>query len=144
MEKQCISCGLLKPADQYTNPQGTKRNQKCKECRRAVARIRERKRPKRQYDVEQKERNRLRCRYNTAVRHGVKFRDRKHFWSLVEQEKKGCEICGSFNRLCIDHDHETGRPRGILCQGCNQAIGCFNESPWKMQKAIAYLRREGD
>ena len=38
-----------------------------------------------------------------------------------------------------DHDHLTGRVRGILCRLCNVGLGAFRENPFVMQRAVAYL-----
>ena len=43
--------------------------------------------------------------------------------------------------LCIDHDHKTGKIRGLLCQNCNVSIGKFKEDINIMQKAIDYLKK---
>lgn len=53
---------------------------------------------------------------------------------------KECQICGSQDRLCIDHDHGTGAIRGVLCTKCNSAIGMMDDSVEKLQAAITYLR----
>lgn len=50
-----------------------------------------------------------------------------------------CEICGKGGRIHLDHDHETGKFRGVLCQGCNTGIGQFYEDVQVMQVAIEYL-----
>lgn len=60
----------------------------------------------------------------------------------MEREQGGvCLICkGNTNRrLAIDHDHETGEVRGLLCGKCNTGIGQFDEDPDRMRAAIAYL-----
>lgn len=62
-------------------------------------------------------------------------------------EKQGgkCAICGSEigdvmgNRLYIDHNHKTGKVRGLLCSDCNFGIGKFKDNIELMQKAIQYL-----
>ena len=48
---------------------------------------------------------------------------------LLEYQEHKCAICGaddSFNQLAMDHDHETGEVRGLLCHGCNRnAVGIY-------------------
>ena len=60
-----------------------------------------------------------------------------------------CEIClgvqsrnkNKNEQLCIDHDHATGRVRGVLCHSCNAALGLFKDSLPLLKRAIAYLER---
>jgi hypothetical protein len=67
-----------------------------------------------------------------------------------EEVKNGCAICGvkldaySLNkreRGHIDHCHETGKTRGVLCDLCNKGLGHFKDSIENLNKAIEYLRR---
>jgi len=44
----------------------------------------------------------------------------------------------------IDHNHDTGEVRGLLCQRCNAGLGMFGDSPELTEKATAYLRRRSD
>lgn len=51
-----------------------------------------------------------------------------------------CNICGrTTGRFCIDHDHKTGKVRGLLCDDCNIGIGRFYENPDYLANAAAYL-----
>ena len=52
-----------------------------------------------------------------------------------------CEICGSVENLCIDHDHITGRVRGTLCGRCNTALGMLQEDVERMGSMINYIKR---
>lgn len=53
-----------------------------------------------------------------------------------------CHICGGYlKKPYVDHCHETGKVRGILCQVCNSGIGMFRDSPEILRAAIDYLER---
>jgi uncharacterized protein YbaR (Trm112 family) len=54
-----------------------------------------------------------------------------------------CAICKteSDRKLVVDHDHVTGKIRGLLCHNCNMAIGILKDSPVLLQSAIDYLTR---
>lgn len=52
---------------------------------------------------------------------------------------KSCEICGSTDRLAVDHCHETGVIRGVLCFNHNAALGLFRDNIKDLQAAIEYL-----
>jgi hypothetical protein len=64
------------------------------------------------------------------------------YFVLVESQQKACAICGVIPevKLHVDHDHETGRIRGLLCGSCNRAIGLFKDNVNLMLKAAEYLR----
>jgi hypothetical protein len=70
---------------------------------------------------------------------------RSAYDDLIEQGHSGvCEICGAEpneRRLCVDHNHETGEIRGLLCFKCNLALGWFKEDADRMRAAAAYLER---
>lgn len=65
---------------------------------------------------------------------------------LLEKQGGKCAICGITREECndkralpVDHDHETGEVRGILCHSCNRAIGLFKDSPKNLRQAAYYL-----
>lgn len=62
--------------------------------------------------------------------------------SLEEYDKllqNGCQVCGSKERPHLDHDHKTGKFRGLLCGKCNTGLGMFDDSIDKLNKIINYL-----
>jgi hypothetical protein len=67
---------------------------------------------------------------------------------VAEMREHGCEICGAvsdgaegrWGNLHIDHNHETGVVRGVLCTTCNTGLGQFKDNPELLEKAAAYLR----
>lgn len=52
-----------------------------------------------------------------------------------------CKICGSFpkRKLSLDHDHKTGKIRGLLCNSCNMALGLFKDNTIFLLRASKYL-----
>ena len=58
---------------------------------------------------------------------------------LLEQSGK-CAICGGDVDLEIDHDHETGKVRGLLCGNCNKALGLIKDNPETALELYTYIR----
>ena len=82
-------------------------------------------------------RARIKYRYKTTVEEAAK---------LVELVKKNCQICGQAadwkkQRLCIDHDHRTGKVRGVICHSCNVTIGHVKERVEILHQMIRYLEQ---
>ena len=48
---------------------------------------------------------------------------------------------GSVKRLAVDHNHETGKIRALLCSECNQMLGKAKDSEETLLAAVAYLRK---
>lgn len=68
--------------------------------------------------------------------------------TLLEGQNGVCAICGRdedpsafVTRLTVDHCHDTGKVRGLLCGPCNRAIGLFNDDASVIERAAAYLAR---
>ena len=55
-----------------------------------------------------------------------------------------CVICGSNEPLVVDHDHVTGKVRGMLCNHCNRGLGHFRDDPELLKFAAHYLEELGD
>jgi hypothetical protein len=64
--------------------------------------------------------------------------------ALIQAQGGKCTLCervfNPLDRACIDHDHITGRMRGIICTSCNKALGLFKDSIPALTKALAYLQ----
>ena len=53
-----------------------------------------------------------------------------------------CALCFRTDRkLGVDHNHQTGKVRGLLCNSCNTALGAMNDDPDRLQNAIQYLKK---
>lgn len=65
------------------------------------------------------------------------------FRNILDEQKTKCPICNrSINKnLSIDHDHNTGKIRGIICNDCNLAIGNVENSPKRLRAMANYLEK---
>lgn len=74
--------------------------------------------------------------YELRVRYGLSYEDYEEL--LVKQDGK-CAICNRIRKLHVDHCHDTGRVRGLLCNNCNCGIGNLQDDPKIIKKALEYL-----
>jgi len=78
-----------------------------------------------------KARNRRKCLYGLTD---------KEFLSAISSQRNLCALCRRPLRPpFIDHDHKTGRVRGLLCGKCNLGLGMFQDSPELLRLAATYL-----
>jgi len=64
---------------------------------------------------------------------------------ILRDQSWSCAICGlhffMFNlKVCVDHDHNTGKVRGILCSHCNYGLGHFRDNPQYLSNATEYIK----
>jgi hypothetical protein len=60
----------------------------------------------------------------------------------TKQQRNNCAICGiQLKRACLDHDHKSGKIRGVLCFKCNSGLGHFEDSSTILLKALQYLNK---
>lgn len=82
---------------------------------------------------------------STLYKYGL---SRIEFFAMVAKQNNCCAICDrDFAKLpprhrCIDHDHQTGAVRALLCHNCNVMIGGAREDAKVLERAIEYLRVE--
>jgi len=67
----------------------------------------------------------------------------KKYDELLNKQNNGCAICDGppgKRSFSVDHDHITGKVRGLLCRGCNVGIGNLKDDPKLLEKAITYIK----
>jgi len=133
MGKTCSVCKQYKEADAYYTRSSTDLRLKgaCQECCRARARRywSEKTTPDAQREA------------NLRKSFGIGIED---YDKLLEEQKGKCKICGSCHstfkrRLAVDHCHDTGKIRGLLCQFCNTGLGNFKDNIELLERAKQYL-----
>ncbi len=65
----------------------------------------------------------------------------EQYYELLELADYRCAICGTTGKLDIDHDHKTGKIRGMLCHNHNAGIGMLDDDPALVRKAAEYLEK---
>lgn len=133
----CPSCTLSKPLSEFYvyNREVNGRSKKvtsgyCKTCTKSKAKQR-----KATMTVEQREREHRRKVLNV---HGLSVDE---YECRVAAQNGCCAICGKAvdGNLCVDHCHETGGVRGLLCKPCNFGLGLFGDDPERLRRAADYL-----
>jgi hypothetical protein len=125
--KWCTSCSEVLPLDRFYRDESTRsgRMAYCKQCT-AVS-------------------NREWCENNPGFgwrrhlkkQYGLTEND---YQQMLAKQQRACALCQvSGKRLHVDHDHATGRVRGLLCSGCNMALGKFRDSPELLLRAARYV-----
>lgn len=135
--RQCTDCKEEKPLEEFwKTPKGKYgRRSKCRVCLivRGCNWLRKNTRRQRSLVLQR--------------RYGITLED---YEQMLKAQEGVCKICleresalsskGDVRRLCVDHDHQTGRVRGLLCVRCNAAIARFEElGPHSLDRVYGYL-----
>ena len=135
--KKCAGCGEVQELAQFGLDRSRKdgRYHTCRSCCR--------KKYKEHESARRKTNPRLWRSPSLRSKYGI---DHDTYEKMHGEQSGMCAICGGPGRtdtgnLSVDHCHETGLIRGLLCQNCNAGIGMFRESPDILGKAIKYLSK---
>lgn len=82
--------------------------------------------------------------YNLRLRHGLSQED---YNAILEDQDFRCKICDSLPKrvpLAVDHDHVTGKIRGLLCIQCNTTLGRIEKHPQFLSRMQNYLSQSWD
>lgn len=128
--KVCAACRTEKPASAFHKQGKRGRHAYCADCFNA----RYRGEARRPVPAD------ARRAQNIKARYGLKPEDVEEMLAL---QGGVCAICAKPpQRACIDHDHQTGRVRGILCHPCNIALPAVENTDY-LRAALIYLGRRG-
>ena len=121
-EKFCIDCNIYKPISEYHKNKKKYLNSVCINCNK----------------IRSKKYHKLYYRYE---KYGI---TKEQFDAMVLNQDSNCIICKKelSSEIHIDHDHATGKVRGILCGKCNKGLGQFDDNVEFLTNAINYLKNE--
>jgi len=111
--KQCALCEIVKPVDEFfsRSERDSQVNSYCKQCANA---------------------------YKKARQYRVTIEEIRTLEAVAQCANPACDVDVDLN---IDHCHDTGAVRGVLCKKCNLALGLANDDPKILSGLIAYLER---
>lgn len=145
-QRRCSTCEVVKPISEFYPRRSrglVEWQHQCKVCGKARAQ-----------SPEYREWQRAHYRANRDVKrdavHRTKYRLSQEQLDALRDFHLGlCAICGNaeygkhqngrVNDLAIDHDHDTGQVRGLLCNSCNRGLAGFKDNIGLLSKAAEYL-----
>lgn len=150
IEKKCSNCGITKISSEFTKDKQKRGglSSYCRDCIRSrwlSLSVKRRRYLRKQWKIKNPDKWALaqrKCRLKT--RYGL---SPETYNKLLENQKFSCAICKSsttkskrFKYFLVDHDHKSGKVRGLLCDYCNRGLGCFEDSIERLEKAIGYIQ----
>lgn len=145
--KWCNQCKTIKPPNEFYRDKSSKDGlcNRCKTCKRKYQKIYGEKHKEKinAYSREWRRKNsdhvighNLKCSYGITL---------EQYDKMFESQNGVCAICNRVNennkRLHVDHCHNTGVVRGLLCSKCNIGLGQFEDSIEKLLSAAIYLEK---
>lgn len=132
--KRCTKCGEVKPVGGFDKDSSKADGLQC-HCRTCNA-----ERRRRRAESGEARSNHLMYQYGLST---------NGFNAILVSQGRCCRICGRHEDdingpLHVDHDHNTGKIRGLLCGTCNRGIGIFGDSPEGILRAYEYLLHNGE
>lgn len=136
--KKCNRCDETKAEDHFyfANRATGRRQNHCKTCQKARSRESALKEPE--------ETRKYMRSYHLEKKYGITHSD---YVALLEEQDGRCAICntddpeGRYGIFHVDHDHDTGAVRGLLCPACNMGLGKFQDAEALLLRAAEYLQK---
>ena len=128
--KTCNKCGENKPTTEFHRNASSKDGYKsqCKVCAKAGKKV---------FYSKEYHRNK-----DLIWKYGITLED---YNEMLEEQDHCCAICGIHEEHCnkklaVDHNHDTGKVRALLCHHCNTGLGYFKENIKFLNNAIQYVK----
>ena len=143
MSRVCKTCAIEKPMDEFPKGRTYKDGIRphCITCRR-------------EYEVESFHKHKHKRPYDYLADKDKKLQrsfgiSYQEYLTMLEAQGGCCAICGTNDTgkrkaFAVDHNHDTGRIRGLLCSNCNTGIGNLRDNVELLERAIDYLRNTNE
>jgi hypothetical protein len=138
--KHCKTCNTTKPLSDFGLLRGKPRHI-CKECRKQESKDWYEKNKDRKKALSQKYKH-IKKDKDLQSTYGI---DLETYHKMLAEQNHQCKICLAHQdtlkrAMCVDHDHNTGKVRGLLCDTCNRSLGLLKDNVDTLMRAVDYLR----
>ena len=134
VEKTCTICGEVKSIDNFSiiNKEKNYRQGECRQCKNKHQTD---KRQGTMQETKRTKKKRLKSKYNLSI---------EQYSEMIILQDSKCKICNNHiddnkSKVCVDHNHTTGKVRGLLCNHCNSMLGFAKDNIETLKEAIVYL-----
>jgi hypothetical protein len=143
----CTHCRETKPVVEFYPSTLRTSTRWCKACCNEATRSWElrnrdkvRARIRRSYTKHREKRLEARKWNHMLAKYGL---DKSQYVVLLAHQEHRCAVCDGpligKTKVCVDHNHSTGKVRGLLCDGCNRGIGLLKDNPVVLGRAAQYV-----
>jgi len=140
ISKKCTKCGTYKAFKDFDTRKASKDGltAQCTIC------LRVKSMKTRKDNPETTRANNLKNRFDMTIeQYNIIFLKQKGKCVICQKSETIKDKRGSVKWLSIDHNHNTGKVRGLLCNACNTGLGKMGDSIKVLESAIKYLKKEG-
>ena len=130
MSKLCTKCGTLKLLSEFNKHTKNGRQSQCRNCHSKAGR-----------EYHQKNKEKIRGKRLGFLYPGMSL---ERYERMLKSQNGVCAICGKSKakrRLHVDHNHNTGKIRGLLCDYCNFLVGIVENYSTLFHKAENYVKK---
>ena len=143
--KKCRACSIEKPIEEYhishQGKTGPIYKARCKVC---ISKYQKEGYKKLSEEVKQDRRKKNPCNnfewrktHRLKSRYGLTTED---FSAMILEQQNKCKICGlDMKDPQVDHNHDTGKVRALLCRPCNTSLGMLKEDPQTIRNMLNYI-----
>lgn len=146
--KKCCKCKVVKDLNEFSKDKYRKDGYRsnCRQCcvinsqkyRKLHPEIFKLQR-RRYYDKKKKENPYYQRKYQLKSYYNLEL---DNYENMIKEQNGICAICNQrTDKLCVDHNHSTGKVRQLLCTRCNHGLGNFRENINFLENAIIYIRK---
>lgn len=142
--KTCLECNETKPLEQFPKAGAGRYRPRCKICYNTYQAV-QRNKPERKAKIQRSWKEASARYYSTERRRNKTLRqyglDESKYNEMYDAQNGKCAICEENLRLVVDHCHESGKIRGLLCNQCNIGLGVFQDNVDRLEAAVLYLTK---